>query len=145
MTESTSENRLKKFAIFCFKNIVNVIFACLTAYYSLLALVLEISPVENKMILGGVVILWLLWLFAKAIITTVLSLIVIVLIAYGWYYYTHYEQINCKNSGGVWNEQKQICEEKLDLIEKIKNVWENRTFLKFSVNDTDKDTKKKDK
>ena len=144
MADNNSDNRFKKNAIFLFKNIVNIIFACLGTYYAVLAFVLQIAPQENKLMLAGVLVLWLFCIFAKAIITLVLSLIVIILLTYGWYYYTHYEQINCKNSGGVWNEQKQICEEKIDLLKKIKDVWENRTFLKFSTseNQTDKTDKK---
>ena len=90
---------------------------------------------------GGVVFLWLLWLFAKAIITLVLSAIVIILIVYGWYYYTHYDQIVCKNNGGVWNEEKQICEEKVNILERIKDVWENKKFLKIFINNNKKENK----
>ena len=95
MSEEVKSSKFKKIAIFCFKIIVNVIFCVLTIYYGFLAFVLNIAPLENKLMFGGVVFLWLLWLFAKAIITLVLSAIVIILIVYGWYYYTHYDQIVC--------------------------------------------------
>ena len=68
MSEEKKENKFKKITIFCLKNVVNIIFGLLAAYYALLAFVLEISPFENKVMLGGVVVLWLLWVFAKAII-----------------------------------------------------------------------------
>lgn len=144
MSEEVKNSKFKKIAIFCFKNIVNVIFCVLTIYYGFLAFILNIAPLENKIMFGGVIFLWLLWLFAKAIITMVLSAIVVILILYGWYYYTHYDQINCKNNGGVWNKEKQICEEKVNILERIKDIWENNTFLKFSVSEKDQHTDKKE-
>ena len=65
MSEESKDGKLKKIAVCCLKNIVNVIFCLLTGYYVLLAFVLQISPVENKIMLFGVVVLWLLWIFAK--------------------------------------------------------------------------------
>ena len=93
--------------------------------------------------LVGVSVLWLFWLFAKAIITLVLSLIVVCLLMYGWYYYTHYDEIVCKNNGGNWNKQEKICEEKVDLWQRIKDVWENKSFLNISFN-SDNNSEKKD-
>lgn len=149
MSEEVKNSKLKKITIFCLKNIVNVIFCLLTVYYAFLAFILNIAPIENKLMLGGVIFLWLLWLFAKAIITLVLSGIVIILIVYGWYYYTHYDQITCKNNGGVWNEKEKVCEEKVNIIDRIKDVWENNSFLKIFINkdkeDNNKDIKKENK
>ncbi|MBQ8870540.1 MAG: hypothetical protein IJ019_04100 [Alphaproteobacteria bacterium] len=145
MSDNKENNRFKKFFIFCLRNIVNVIFCCLTIYYGLLSFVLQISPLENKIILAIVVVLWLLWLFAKAIITMVLSIIIVLLILYGWYYYTNYEQISCKNSGGVWNEQTQVCEEKVDLLQRIKNIWKEKTFLKVFFHDDKEEKESKNK
>lgn len=140
MSEEKKENKFKKIATFCFKNVINIIFGLLAAYYALLAFVLDIAPFENKVMLGGVIALWLLWIFAKAIITLVISIVIVLLIAYGWYHYTHYDEIVCKNNGGVWNKQEKICEEKVDLWQRIKDVWENRTF--FKISHTEEETKK---
>ena len=143
MSEEKKENRFKKIALYCFKNLVNIIFGLLATYYALLAFVLEVAPFENKVMLGSVVALWLLWIFAKAVIVLVISIIIVLLIAAGWYYYTHYDEIACKNNGGVWNKQERICEEKVDLWKRIQEVWQNRTFLKFS--EESKEESKKDK
>lgn len=145
MSDTKEISRTKKILLFCFRNIINLIFACLTAYYALLAFVLQIAPLENKMMLAGVIILWLFWLFAKAIITMILSIIIVLLILYGWYYYTHYDQISCKNSGGVWNEQTQTCEEKVDLLQRIKDIWKEKTFLKVFFPDEKEEKATKDK
>ena len=80
----------------------------------------------------------------RTISAVVLLPLLIILIVYGWYYYTHYDQIVCKNNGGVWNEEKQICEEKVNILERIKDMWKNNTFLKFSVSEKDKNTDKKE-
>ncbi len=143
MSEEKETSKLKNIAKFCFKNFINVVLALLTTYYFLLAFVLEISPTENKIILTGVIVLWVFWLFAKAIITLVMSFIVLILIGYGYYYYTHYDEIVCKNNGGVWNSEEKICEEKTTFIEKIKEAWKNRSFLRISIDKEDKDTKDK--
>ncbi len=139
MSEESKDGKLKKIAVCCLKNIVNVIFCLLTGYYVLLAFVLQISPVENKIMLFGVVVLWLLWIFAKAIVTFILSLIVVLLLLYGWYYYNHYDEIACKNSGGAWDAKEQVCKEKVDLWKRLKDVWENRTFFKISPSEVKKE------
>ncbi len=144
MSENKDDNKLKKIALFCLKNIVNLFFGIAASYYALLAFVLEIAPTENKIMLAGVVVLWLLWLFAKAIITLVFSIIIVLLILYGWYYYNHYDEIVCKNNGGVWNKQEQICEEKVDLWQKIKDTWNKNNFFKISFNKDGNDKKEKD-
>ncbi len=142
MSEEKENNKYKKIAIYCLKNIVNVILGCLTAYYALLAFVLQISPTENKIMLVGVIVLWLLWVFAKAIITLVLSIVIVLLMLYGWYYYTHYDEIVCKNNGGVWNSKEQICEEKIDIWQRLKDVWQNKIFFRISESDAKKESKK---
>ena len=138
MSEEKENKKPKKNIGYYLKKIITVTLFCFILYYALLSFVLQISPTENKIMLAGVSALFLLWIFAKKIITLVLSISVILLILYSWYYFTHYDEIACKNSGGVWYAKEQVCKEKVDIIKRIKDVWENRTFFKTSENEIKK-------
>ena len=129
--EKIEKSRWKRFAFFCLRNIVNVAFFLFAAYYALLGWVFQVSPTANKMMFAGVICLWLMWIFAKAIIKVVLALFIVVMIIVGWYHISHYDELQCKNNDGIWNAETQTCEEKLSLWERIQKLWQSRTEVKI--------------
>ena len=73
----------------------------------------------------GVIFLWVLWCVAKSIIKLLLFIALLIVGAYGYYYYAHHDEISCEENGGYWNEKEEICEEK-------GNIWQQiRRWLKF--------------
>ncbi len=128
--DQTEKSRWKKFALFCLRNVVNVAFFLFSAYYALLAYVFQVSPTTNKMMLIGVCCLWLIWIFAKAVIKIILALLLVVFVIVGWYHVSHYDEIQCKNNDGVWNAETQSCEEKLSLWQRVQKLWQSRTEVK---------------
>ena len=129
--EQIEKSRWKKVLLFVLRNFVNVIFAGMILYYAILAFVFEVSPLSNKMMLVGVFCLWLMWILAKSIIKIILAVLLVVALLVGWYHVSHYDEIQCKENGGVWNVQTQICEEKLSFFEKIQRFWKDRTSIKI--------------
>lgn len=107
------------------KYIPHIIFVVALAYFALLAFVLEKDPMMNKMIMVMVCGLWLLWIFAKTFIKTLMVLALLAAMGYAGYYITHAKEIECKNAGREWNAKEQICEDKKTISEKLKNAVSN--------------------
>ncbi len=128
--EQTEKKRWKKFVLFFLRNIVNITFFLFATYYALLAYVFQISPTTDKMMLIGICCLWLIWIFAKAVIKIVLVLLLVVFVIVSWYHVSHYDEIQCKNNDGVWNAENQSCEEKLGLWQRVQKLWQSRTEVK---------------
>ena len=115
----------------CLGSPVSVLAIVLLAYYGFLAFVLEKDAFLNKTIMLGIVFLWGVWFFLKNIIKILLIVAIIGCGAYGWYRYANMDRIKCEESGRVWNEATQTCEEKLTFWEEIQNKWEK--FKKSAI------------
>lgn len=126
--KTTLANRLWRL---CLRSPVSVLAIVLLAYYGFLAFVLEKDPFLNKTIMLGIVFLWGVWFFLKNIIKILLIVAIIGCGAYGWYRYANMDRIKCEESGRVWNEATQTCEEKLTFWEEIQNKWEK--FKKSAI------------
>ena len=102
---------------------VTVIFLGAAAYYGARAYLLDIEPWRSKVLMFAALGLWVLWLVFKNLIKFLLLLAVVGAIGYGYYRYVNRDEIACKEAGRVWNEEKQICEDKLTFMEKLEKMW----------------------
>ena len=102
---------------------VTVILLGAAAYYGARAYLLDIEPWRSKVLMFAALGLWVLWLVFKNLIKFLLLLAVVGAIGYGYYRYVNRDEIACKEAGRVWNEEKQICEDKLTFMEKLEKMW----------------------
>ena len=80
----------------------------------------------DKAYLFGTVGLWILWIVAQSFIKTLILLIAAGAAFYGYYYFSNYDEIMCKQSGKVWNKEQKICEEKLTVIQQVQKWWQSQ-------------------
>lgn len=106
----------------CLKSPVNILLALAILYYAAQVYVLGINPVYNKMIMFGLMGLWLLWLLARSLFKLILLLIVAGGLAYGWYWYSTREIRACEEAGRVWNKEKNVCEDKKTILQKAEEL-----------------------
>ena len=131
---------------------VTVILLGAAAYYGARAYLLDIEPWRSKVLMFAALGLWVLWLVFKNLIKFLLLLAVVGAIAYGYYRYVNRDEIACKEAGRVWNEEKQICEDKLTFMEKLEKMWneywdgreEDKTAGDSQSNKLDKGGKKEE-
>lgn len=122
-TPEKKESRWKKFLWRCLKSPVNSLLVLALLYFGFQAYVLGHNPLINKGIMIGLVLLWLLWFIARNMLKLFLLLALAGGIAYGWYAFSQRKIAACENAGKVWNEEKQACEEKKTLTEKLERLW----------------------
>lgn len=129
------------------KYIPHILFVGALAYFALLAFVLEKDPMMNKMIMIMICGLWVLWIFAKTLIKTLMVLALVAVMCWAGYYVMHAKEIECKNAGREWNAKEQICEDKKPIAEKLKNAVSNgvKTVLQKFKEDKEKAEKVKEK
>ena len=129
------------------KYIPHILFVGALAYFALLAFVLEKDPMMNKMIMIMICGLWVLWIFAKTLITTLMVLALVAVMCWSCYYVMHAKESECKNAGREWNAKEQICEDKKPIAEKLKNAVSNgvKTVLQKFKEDKEKAEKVKEK
>ncbi len=121
--EEQKAGLLKRFLLFCLHSPVNVIFALATVYFALQAYVFAPSMM-NKMILLGVVGLWMFWFLAKHMILLLLVLALLGGGAYMYYEFAGRAARKCEESGGFWNKNTQTCETKVSLVDRVKKLFE---------------------
>ncbi len=129
MAEDNQENKsglLKRLLKACLRSPVNFLFSCAVVYCALQAYVLAPSLI-NKMILLGVVGLWMIWFLAKHLIVLLVVLALLGGGAYVYYELTGREARKCEENGGFWNKNTQTCEEKVSLFDKVKKLFEFQT------------------
>ena len=102
---------------------VTVILLGVVAYYGARAYLLDIEPCRSKVMMFAALGLWVFCIVFKNLIKFLLLLAVVGAIAYGYYRYVNRDEIACKEAGRVWNEEKQICEDKLTFMEKLEKMW----------------------
>ena len=101
--EDKKQSWWKKILSFSFHSPVQTIFILLTLFYALRIFILGQNDFVIEMQAIGVVFLWVLWCVAKSIIKLLLFIALLLVGAYGYYYYTHHDEIACEESGGYWN------------------------------------------
>lgn len=119
--EKARRSLSKRILLYLLKSPVNFLLGLLTLYYGLRVFVFSADTLTYKFNLVFVVLLWILWFFAKTFFKIFLLLLVIGMGFYGCYQYNHREKAACEKSGGVWNAQTRICEQKLSWWDKILN------------------------
>lgn len=108
------------------KNPINSIFALAILFFALKVYVFG-GGFTDKLLMMGAIFLWVLWFMAKHVL---LLLLLILLIAGGGYAYYSYNQklkAECEQSGGAWNSNTKVCEEKVSFQEKVLRLWNGLT------------------
>lgn len=113
------------FLIFA-KNPVNTIFALTTLFFVLKVYVFA-GGLIDKMFLFGILGVWFLWFLAKHVLILLLLLLIAGSGGYLYFSYNQKLKAECEQSGGVWNGNTKVCEEKVTLTDRIKKMWNNFT------------------
>ncbi len=122
MSDETPEKKshwLKKFFKICLLSPVNILFVLALAYYGTKAYYFNPS-IMNKAIFLGIVALWGLWFIAKHMMMLLIVIGILGGGAYLWYDLSQKEARKCEESGGFWNENTRVCEEKVSFTDKVK-------------------------
>lgn len=117
-----AKSRLKALLLWFVHSPVRSVFIVLLMYFGVRVLIFD--GLADKLFLTGVFILWLFWFFAKNMIKILLVLIVLGAAGHAYYRYSHQEQIQCEESGGVWNKQTKTCDEKGLIRIWIEKAWQ---------------------
>lgn len=128
--EEKQSGKWKRVGRFCLKYPVSVLFALAIAYYAVQAYVFGISPFINRLIVYGLVVLWILWLVARHMVKLFLLLLFAGVLLYGWNWYATREIRKCEESGRIWNEETKACEEKKTIMQRIELLLNK--YLSFS-------------
>ena len=113
--ENKDQKLWKKLLSFSLHSPVQTIFILLTLFYALRIFILGQNDFAIEMQAIGIVFLWILWCVAKSIIKLFLFIALLLVGAYGYYCYSHHDEIACEKSGGYWNAKEETCEEKGNL------------------------------
>lgn len=124
--ESNSASPLwKRFLLGCLKSPVNTIFAAALLYGAFYIYVLGNDAFYYKMLMLGVVLLWMLWIVAKYALTLILILSLLGVGTYLYYDYSRQEIVKCEESGGHWNKKNKKCEEKRGFWQQVESMWQD--------------------
>lgn len=115
----------KRFAFACLRSPVNTLFAAALLYNAVYIYVLGHDAFFYKMVMLGIVLLWMLWFVAKYALTLILILGVLGVGAYLYYDYSRQEIVKCEEAGGYWNKKTQKCEEKRTFWQQLQDKWED--------------------
>lgn len=102
---------------------VNFLFIVALIYFALKAYLFDPS-ITNKLIVAGIVGLWMFWFIAKHMLALFLVLLLLGGGAYLYYDFSHRESKKCEASGGYWNENTKSCEAKLSLWERAQKLFQ---------------------
>ncbi len=115
---------------------VNVMLAVALIYFAAKVYLFN-GTMTDRLLMFGVIGTWIFWFIIKHIF----ALIVLLILAGGatYWHYSHLQQLKaeCEQSGGSWNAETKLCEEKHSLWQefqdKIKDLKEKAELLgKFS-------------
>ncbi|MBQ8661081.1 MAG: hypothetical protein IJ482_01990 [Alphaproteobacteria bacterium] len=115
----------KRFALACLRSPVNTLFSGALLYLVFYIWVLGNDAFYYKMLLLGVVLLWLLWMMAKYVLTLLLILAVLGIGRYLYYDYSRQDIVKCEEAGGYWNKKTKQCEEKRTFWQQLQDRWED--------------------
>lgn len=117
---------LPRAALVFVKNPINTVFALAVFYFAAKVYIFG-GGFTDKLFMTGAILLWALWFMAKHML---LLLLVVLLIAGGGYAYYAYNQklkAECEQSGGSWNSNTKVCEEKVSFQDKVRRLWKGFT------------------
>ncbi len=112
----------KKILLGMLRSPIQTIFGICTLVYLARIFLLGQDDFTIKAQALGIVFLWVLWIVAKSIIKLLLFIALLLLGLYGYYYYTHHDEIACEESGGYWNAKEETCEEKGTIWQQIRRL-----------------------
>lgn len=115
----------KRFALACLRSPVNTLFSGALLYLVFYIWVLGNDAFYYKMLLLGVILLWLLWIMAKYVLTLLLILAVLGIGGYLYYDYSRQDIVKCEEAGGYWNKKTKQCEEKRTFWQQLQDRWED--------------------
>jgi len=110
---------------YCLMSPVNVLFGLALIYFSSMAYLFEPS-LTNKVITYVILGFWIFWFLAKQIFVLMILLCLLAVGGYWYYTYAHQEASKCEDAGGYWNDNKQICEEKIPFWMKLQKMIEDK-------------------
>ena len=117
--ENKNGSRWKKILLSIAASPVNSLFGAVVLFYAARIFIFGQDTLLIKLEAGGVVFLWLLWTFAKSLIKILLFVSLLAAGAFGYYQYSHRNEIACEDNGGRWNSEREICEEKSSLWQQV--------------------------
>ncbi|MBQ7285449.1 MAG: hypothetical protein IJW72_04275 [Alphaproteobacteria bacterium] len=115
----------KRFLLRCLKSPIHTMFVMALLYGAFYIYVLGNDDFYYKMVMLGIVLLWILWCIAKYVLTLILILGVLGIGAYLYYDYSQREVVECEKTGGYWNKKTQKCEEKRSFWQQVEDKWED--------------------
>lgn len=101
---------------------INTLFGLALLYFAFRAFVWG-GAMADKTAFFVVIGLWAFYLLAKGVLKIVLIVILLLCAGYGYYHFTHLDNSQCEQSGGVWNDKTGTCEEKVGLWKRIEKIW----------------------
>ena len=110
---------------FIFRNPFNILCALALVFCAFEAYVAQNDVTMYKMIMLGIVALWLFLFIAKSFFRIVVLLVIVGAIAGGWFYFMGRDKAACEEKGGFWNKNTMTCEEKIPLLDKISKFFKN--------------------
>lgn len=122
MSDEKKSNWLARAGLFFIKSPVNMIFALALAYFASKAYLFS-GGLTDKLIMFGIIGLWMFWFIAKHILILALTLVLLGGGAYWYYSYTHQAENECRENGGEWNKKTKTCEEKSGWLAKVQKLW----------------------
>lgn len=114
---------LKHILLSALKSPVNTILFLAFAYFGLKAYVFG-DAFMDKLIMFGILALWMFWFIAKHMLIILMLLILLGGSAYFYYEYLHQQEKECEASGGAWNVKTKTCEEKQGFWDYIEGLWQ---------------------
>ncbi len=119
---SDAKSILKKILLWFIGSPVRSVFIVLLLYFAIIVWLFD--GLADKLFLVGVFVLWLFWFFAKNMIKVLLFLVILGAAGHAYYQYSHREQIQCEESGGVWNKKTKTCDEKSLIRVWLEKAWQ---------------------
>lgn len=120
--EEKQRPKWQRFLLCCLTSPINTLFVLALLYFGFRGFVWG-GAVADKTAVFAVLALWAFYLLAKKAFKIILIIILLLCGGYGYYHYTHLEESQCEQSGGVWNSKKRVCEEKIGLWKRIQKMW----------------------
>ena len=125
-----SENKEAEVKLGLFKHIllvalkspINTILFLAFSYFGLKAYVFGDALID-KLIMFGILALWMFWFIAKHMLMILLLILLLGGGAYFYYEYTHQQEKECEANGGEWNRDTKVCEERQGFWDYIENLW----------------------
>ncbi len=114
---------LKRMGMACLRSPIHTLFAIATLGCLGYIFILGNADFFYKMVLVGIVLLWLFWVIAKYVLAFLLILGMLGVGGYFYYNYSRQDMLACEQSGGYWNKNTKTCEEKRTFVQQLESMW----------------------